>query len=313
MKVKDLFTLYQGNSFELMNMEVSKTSNINFVSRTSQNNGVVEQVIADNEIEPFPAGYITVALGGSVLSAFVQTKPFYTAFHIMVLKPNKEMSLAEKLYYCMCIKANAYRYNYGRQANKTLKDIALPDSVPKSVINTFIMPISTKMSVKNALEFDVKKWSYFEIGNLFSLQRGKMSNISECENGNIPLVTAFTQNNGVRKHIGCDESYYSKGNCIIVANTGQGSVFRTFYQPSTFVPSNNVTCLYPIDFKLNKYIGLFIATLCRLEIPRYSYGRIVNNVQLSKTVIKLPVAKNGLPDCAYMENYIKSLPYGDRI
>jgi hypothetical protein len=37
------------------------------------------------------------------------------------------MRLEEKLFYCHCIKMNAYRYQYGRQANKTLKDIELPD------------------------------------------------------------------------------------------------------------------------------------------------------------------------------------------
>ena len=130
MKISDLFVLHQGNGFELYNMNVSDTSDINFVSRTAQNNGVVAKVSKDESKEPFPAGYITVALGGSVLSSFVQTSPFYTAYHIMVLEPKKEMSFNEKLFYCMCIQKNAYRYSYGRQANKTLKDIMIPDDVP---------------------------------------------------------------------------------------------------------------------------------------------------------------------------------------
>jgi hypothetical protein len=84
MKVNDLFSVSQGNSFELMNMDLSKSSGVNFVSRTAQDNGVVAQVCADDAVNPFPAGCITVALGGSVLSSFVQLKPFYTAFHIAV-------------------------------------------------------------------------------------------------------------------------------------------------------------------------------------------------------------------------------------
>ena len=35
------------------------------------------------------------------------------------------------LFYCVCLRANKYRYNYGRQANRTLKDIMLP--VPKKL------------------------------------------------------------------------------------------------------------------------------------------------------------------------------------
>ena len=123
MKVKDSFVLHQGNALELMHVGMSENSGINFVSRTAQNNGVVAQVEEIGDISPYPAGYISVALGGSVLSAFIQLKSFYTAFHVMVLEPKNEMSINEKLYYCMCIRANAYRYGYGRQANKTLKDI----------------------------------------------------------------------------------------------------------------------------------------------------------------------------------------------
>ena len=122
MKVKDLFILHQGNGFELYNMGQSEDSDVFFVSRTANNNGVVATVDRVEGTAPFAAGLITVALGGSVLSSFIQRRPFYTAFHIMVLEPRREMSFNEKLYYCMCIQGNRYRYSYGRQANKTLKD-----------------------------------------------------------------------------------------------------------------------------------------------------------------------------------------------
>jgi len=316
MKVKDLFDLKYDVNLELLTCEtttVDDKDGVNFVSRTSGNNGVVAVVKKIEGITPQPIGTLSCASGGSVLETFVQTKPYYSGRDLYVLTPKKVMTLQEKLFYCMCIRTNAYKYNYGRQANKTLKDIELPDNIPEWVFDTPTAPVSTKKCINNVPEFDVQKWNYFYVGDLFILARGKFSNVSECENGSIPLVTAFTQNNGVSKYITCGKGYYSKGNCITVANTGQGSVFRTFYQHSTFVPSNNVTCLYPNGFKLNKYIGLFIATLCKLEIPRYSYGRIVNNKQLKNTIIRLPVNIDGKPDLAYMESYIKSLPYSDKI
>lgn len=151
MKISDLFVLHQGNGFELYNMNLSDNSDINFVSRTAQNNGVVAQVDKEENKVPFPAGYITVALGGSVLSSFVQIKPFYTAFHVMVLEPKREMTFNEKLYYCMCIQNNAYRYSYGRQANKTLKNIVIPDNVPEWVKQTEIVPLTTKNHIKKMI------------------------------------------------------------------------------------------------------------------------------------------------------------------
>ena len=51
----------------------------------------------------------------------------------MILVPKKSMTEEQKLFYCSCIKRNKYRYNYGRQANKTLKNLEVPATTPKWV------------------------------------------------------------------------------------------------------------------------------------------------------------------------------------
>jgi len=61
MKIGDMFKMHQGNSFELMRLTPSNSSNINFVSRTSLNNGVAAQVDIVQKIAPFSEGLITVA------------------------------------------------------------------------------------------------------------------------------------------------------------------------------------------------------------------------------------------------------------
>ena len=48
------------------------------------------------------------------------------------------------------------------------------------------------------------------------------------------------------------------------------------------------------------------------EMFRYSYGRKWFLESMKSTVIKLP-EKSGKPNWSYMEDYMKSLPYGDRI
>ena len=57
------------------------------------------------------------------------------------------MTLTEKLYYCMCIKANDYRYNFGRQANKTLKDIDVPAIVPLWAGDIFENAVKTNVTL----------------------------------------------------------------------------------------------------------------------------------------------------------------------
>ena len=130
MIVDDLFEVFYGTSLELNRLKISKIG-INFVARTAKNNGVTATVKYLKDVKPLDAGLITVAgTGNSVLSSFVQNKPFYTGYHVFCLKPRKPMTLSEKLFYCMCIKSNQFKYSYGRQANKTLKSIKLPDIIP---------------------------------------------------------------------------------------------------------------------------------------------------------------------------------------
>lgn len=129
-----LFLVGHGNKFDLNKMITCAPSEdaVAFIGRTGERNGFVAFVERFQEVEPFDAGLMTVALGGSALSSFVQPRPFYTAQNIDVLTPLTSMSLDVKLYYCLCVEANSFKYStYGREANRTLKHLLVPtlDSV----------------------------------------------------------------------------------------------------------------------------------------------------------------------------------------
>ena len=107
-----------------------------------------------------------------------------------------------------------------------------------------------------------------------------------------------------------DESVISKGNCIVFIGNGQGSVGYTNYMNDDFIGTADLTAGY--NEHLNQYVGMFIVTLLDLERPKYSFGRKWSS-RMADTTIKLPVTAQGLPDWNYMEQYIKSLSYSDRI
>jgi hypothetical protein len=137
-ELNHLFDIVHGNKLDLnkMTQVAADEDAVAFVGRSGTRNGVVANVKPIVDIEAHKAGYITVALGGAALSSFVQPRPFYTAQNIDVLKPKKEMSLDEKLYYCLCIEANSFRYStFGREANRTLHRLLVPslESVPNWV------------------------------------------------------------------------------------------------------------------------------------------------------------------------------------
>lgn len=309
MKVSDLFILHQGNGFELYNMGQSEKSDISFVSRTANNNGVVATVDRVEGTTPFAAGLITVALGGSVLSSFVQRKAFYTAFHIMVLEPRHKMSFSEKLYYCMCIQNNKYRYSYGRQANKTLKDINIPDTVPEWVNGMSISPITTRRAAVTAIAS--RPWKEYRMGDLFRFVKGRRLTKTDMIDGPINYLGAISENNGVRQHIEVSPEDISAANCITV--NYNGSVGEAFYQSEPFWASDDVNILYADGWTMNKFNALFIVTVIKANRYRFSYGRKWTMDKMKESIIKLPQKEDGSPDFEYMESYIKALPYSDRI
>lgn len=127
--LEDLFEIEHGNKFDYNKMEESESDDdaVVFVNRSGLNNGMVGLVRRIPTTSPYAAGSITVALGGSALASFVQPKDFYTAQNIDVLFPRSPMTDEVKLYYCLCIEANRYRYStFGREANRTLRTLLLP-------------------------------------------------------------------------------------------------------------------------------------------------------------------------------------------
>ena len=123
--LSELFDITYGVNLELNRMVLSSTG-IPFVGRSDRNNGVTARVEKIEGVMPNPAGTISVAGGGSVLAAFLQPEPYYSGRDLFYLTPLVEMTDSQKLYYCACIRANRYRYSYGRQANKTLKSLKVP-------------------------------------------------------------------------------------------------------------------------------------------------------------------------------------------
>lgn len=137
--LKDLFIIKYGVNLDLNKCEEVYDENeygVNFVSRTSINNGVSARVKRIKDIEPQEAGLITIAGGGSVLSTFLQKDVFYSGRDLYILKCKKDVSDEVKLFLITIIEKNKYKYSYGRQANKTLPyiELLLPVKYNKKIL-----------------------------------------------------------------------------------------------------------------------------------------------------------------------------------
>lgn len=328
--IKEIFDIEYGNQFDFSKMETSNLdSDINFISRGSTNNGFVAKVKPFRDTEPYPAGLITVTMGGSyLLASFVQPFPFYTAQNIKVLTPKKSMTLGEKLFYCAAIQHNRFRYHsHSREANSTFDDLIVPslnEIPPKFKAITSDIKNDSSSLLQNNLHINTSNWKPFKFKDIFIICKGFYNKKpEENPNGDIPFIGATDSNNGVTSYhdietieatpkaedapnVALSDKIYD-GNCITVSNNG--SIGYAFYQEKEFTCTHDVNPLYLKDRELNKFIALFLCTVIEVEKYRWAYGRKWRPARMPDSIIKLPVKTDGTPDWDFMENFIKSRPY----
>ena len=320
--IGDYFDVYLSSGD--LKIDDCEPGNIPLISSGSTNNGIVGYIDekGDGKAQIFKANCITVDM---FCNAFYQNEDFYAVSHgrVNVLCPKFKCNLQIGLFICSIIKKEQFKYSYGRAvysseiARMIIKLPSTPDNEPDwNYMEQYIKSIKHKpLSTANqggcsSLTLGVESWKPFKIKDLFVLQTGKAHSDMLDEGNDIPYIGAKKSDNGVMYHCAYNPELAQKGNCIIFICNGQGSVGYANYMNKSFIGTTDIVAGY--NEHLNQYNGLFIATVLCLERPKYSFGRKWKT-HLSDTEINLPVSKNGEPDWLYMENYMKALPYGDRI
>lgn len=134
-----LFKTRMGNGIDAV-VTTNYNPKYNYVSRDSNGNGVVGFVDEIEGEEPFPAGTMSLALGGSFLgSCFIQKESFYTAQNVGVLQEREPLSIYTKLFIATLIR-NECKIKYqafGRELNSHFRKdftIKLPIKMDKTNI-----------------------------------------------------------------------------------------------------------------------------------------------------------------------------------
>lgn len=334
-----------GNKMDFSAMSTESPS-VNFVGRSAENNGVMGKVDLVDGIAPYPAGSLTVALGGSLGSTFLQTDPFYTSQNVSVLSfdENEVSPLARLFLASMVHFESKFKYfPFGRELNKYLRTVYgfnLPikrDELGKPVVDPskrfhdegyvpdwrfmgdFIRSLDhervTTKNKKTVLNLDVDRWAYFAIGDFFDIKPTRAYKdlvLDDLDDGgSTPVIVNSSTSNGVGgfSTLAPTES----GGKITFSDTTDGNTF--FYQPDPFIGFAHVQGMYEKDVHnwTQEQLLFLVAILTFDSAGRYNYGRKMTRKSILARKVLLPVAANGEPDWEFMENYIRSLPYGDRI
>ncbi len=122
--LNEIFTIEYGSKLDVIKMEENPFSDIAFVTRTAGNNGVCMYVNKYKNIEPYPAGIMTIALGGSIGKTFIQTQRFYTCQNVAVLVPKSNMGICHKIFIKTIIEKECEIkfVAFGRELNSHIKN-----------------------------------------------------------------------------------------------------------------------------------------------------------------------------------------------
>ena len=116
----DVFQIDMGNKFDRGKMPFGDA--VNFVGRTGVNNGMNAVCGLVDGVKPYPAGYLTLALGGTLGACFLQNEQFYTSQNVIVLIPPVHASLLA-LQFVSCVTWNTAAKLYSAFSNELNKHV----------------------------------------------------------------------------------------------------------------------------------------------------------------------------------------------
>ena len=307
---------------ELTRGSAHDESTIAYVTRTDQDNGV-KSLVRGASLTNVESGN-AIVIGDTTSTISYQPSPFVAGEHIIAARADW-LNKYTGLFITCLMRQERYRYSYGRAykldliRNTKLKLPVTTDGKPdwhwiESYVDSLrSKPLTTSNAVKPRF-FDALAWEWFKLGGddgLFEIRKGKRLTSDDQTDGDTPYIGAIDSNNGVTNYIG--QNPIHEGNTISLSYNG--SVGEAFYQPVPYWATDDVNALYLRDEygTLTPATGLFVCTVLKHDKYRYSYGRKWTLDNMNDTMVKLPATPEGKPDWQYMENYIKSLPYGDRL
>lgn len=317
-KIKDFFKveLSKGD----IKIDEIESGTVALVSSGETNNGVVGYIDekGDGKAKIFPPNRITIDMFGN---AFYQSEPFYAVSHgrVNILTPKFNLTKGIGLFISSLIRQEQYKYSYGRAVyscvaeEMDLRIPATPSGEPDwkwmecYIRSLHHKPLTTSNKVGQAPELDTSVWREFLLSDYFDVTAGIYHYPDEYEEGETPYVSASNLNNGVGQNISLKPDF--SGNKIITGKIG----CTAFYQLEPFCATSDVNVFTP-KFKMSQDVGIFLVTLINFsENYKWAYGRQCRVGNSKKISISLPATPSGEPDWEWMESYIRSLPYGDRL
>ena len=269
---------------------------------------------------------LTISANGANSGAtFYQDKPFsilQDAYAIQVKSSINEN--VSKYEYCFLASVIGERLQQNDWTNKATwnvvkaKEIRLPvtesDEPDWQYMDEYIAKLATqahtnisllRQQQKKAPTVNIDRWKELKLSELFDVDLSDGDNKpKQLESGDIPLVVASGDNNGIIGKFTSDTRVYPEGT-ITLDMFGHAFLQNHKFQA---VSHGRVNMLLPkMDVSLNSLLFIVGVLNKKCSEGAYGYAKMLSQSEANAIVIKLPVISSGQPNWHYMDEYIAKL------
>jgi len=321
-KYNEVFTIKKGKRLTKADQI---NGNIPYISSKSTNNGI-DGYIANGYTDE---NCISFACYGCIGEVFYHSGKVWVSDNCnAIYLRNRKLNADIAMFLISIFYKEKYKFSYGmtgkKERLKTFKiklpinESELPDwqwvenyikniipKLPQKAKSVWNNSFDKKAISDKKFSLNTENWKWIELKNIFKMERGVRLTKPNREKGNIPLITAGLENEGVAEYISNEEMKRYQ-NAITIDMFG-----NCFYREYAFCCDDNILVLS--NANLNKYSGLFLSTIINFDEYKFAYGRQYRQKNFKQHKIKLPVNQQGNIDYQKMETYIKGLSYSKNI
>ena len=331
-----------GELFEIQNTlsfnkdKLVDGNDFDYVTRTSQNQGILQETGFVNEENINPAG--TWSLGLLQMDFFYREKPWYAGQFVRKIVPKIELNKSSILFFTVIFNKQKQNLLSGlvRDVDKAFltAKIHLPvqnGEIDFAFMESFIAELEaeriaeleaeriaeleaylqatglqdytlTKEEEKALQVFEGVMFEEFTYQNIFNkIIQGRRLRKEDQISGTIPFVMAGTTNTGVVNYISNPVASFPK-NSITIDIFG-----NTFYRNYDFGAGDDTGVYWNDEKEYSKEIMLFCATAMEKSLfGKFSFGKKLRSSQSVDFKMFLP-STQGVPLYAYMEVFIRAV------
>lgn len=322
-RIKEIFIVENSKPLHKVNLKISETNGLPYISRTKFSNGL-EDIVADI-YDGYKNPENTITFGAESVCFFYQPFEYYTGNKMYYLKRldngliNENIGLFLTTMIRISLKNTGYGYGMGLTGTRFKERIIKLPVDENDKPNWHYMEEYIKLKTKEVKslykpnyiheitdfrELSDVEWREYFLDELFSIKSGVRLTKDNQVEGEIPFIGASDSNNGITGFI---NNVNSSTDSNILGVNYNGSVGFSFYHPYSATFSDDVKRLkLKENRKNNKYILLFFKHIIERQANKFAYGYKFNSQRMKRQIILLPTVC-GEPDYNFMEQYMKRL------